>query len=510
MLSDNTMTILPVAQHTSRRDMGIIMTMLVAAFVVILNETIMNVALPKLMAELQISASTAQWLATAYMLVMAVLIPTTGFLMQRLTTRTLYLGAMGTFALGTLVAGMAPNFPVLLIGRVFQAAGTAIILPLLTTTILALIPLERRGAMMGTVSIVISVAPAVGPTISGLIVQSLSWRYLFFFVLPIAVAVFVYGARYLHNVGETRSASLDLLSVILAALGFGGVVYGFSSAGEGGRGWTSWQVLVPIVVGVLSLLAFGWRQIKLPAPLLDLRAFRYRMFSLSVLLIMVVMMALFASAILLPIYLQNIRRFTPLQTGLFLLPGGVLMGVAAPFVGRLFDRYGPLALAPTGASLLVLALWRFTTLTAATSVGMLLALHITFSAGLALLFTPIFATGLNQLPRSLHAHGSAIFSTLQQVAGAVGTALLVTIMATGTQAYLRGVANASDAAVQQDALTTGLHGAFTIAGGIALLGLILTLFLRRSSPPDALSEDTAPAAGFTPERPAAPAHTSQP
>ncbi len=191
MLSDNTMTILPVAQHTSRRDMGIIMTMLVAAFVVILNETIMNVALPKLMAELQISASTAQWLATAYMLVMAVLIPTTGFLMQRLTTRTLYLGAMGTFALGTLVAGMAPNFPVLLIGRVFQAAGTAIILPLLTTTILALIPLERRGAMMGTVSIVISVAPAVGPTISGLIVQSLSWRYLFFFVLPIAVAVFV-------------------------------------------------------------------------------------------------------------------------------------------------------------------------------------------------------------------------------------------------------------------------------------------------------------------------------
>ena len=496
MLSDTTLTTPPVAQDTSRRDMGITFTLLVAAFVVILNETIMNVALPKLMAELHISASTAQWLATAYMLVMAVLIPTTGFLMQRLTTRTLYLAAMGAFTLGTLVAGLAPSFPVLLLGRVFQASGTAIILPLLTTTILALIPMERRGAMMGTVSIVISVAPAVGPTISGLIVQALSWRYLFFFVLPIAVGVLVYGARYLGNVGETRHASLDLLSVILAGIGFGGVVYGFSGAGEGGGGWSSRDVLIPMVVGMLSLIAFGWRQITLPAPLLDLRAFRYRMFSLSVALTMVVMMALFASAILLPIYLQTIRGFTPLQTGLFLLPGGVLMGVAAPFVGRIFDRSGPLALATTGGALLVLALWGFTTLTAATSVGILLTLHIMFSAGLALLFTPIFATGLNQLPRSLHAHGSAIFSTLQQVAGAIGTALLVTIMATGTEAYLRGVANASDAVVQHAALTSGLHRAFSVASGIALLGLILALFLRRSSPPDVEGEDGASAAQF--------------
>lgn len=495
MHSDTTLTTTIEAQETSRRDMGIILTMLVATFVVILNETIINVALPKLMTDLQISASTAQWLATVYLLVMAVLIPTTGFLMQRLTTRTLYLAAMSAFALGTLVAGIAPNFAVLLLGRVFQASGTAIMLPLLTTTILTLIPLERRGAVMGTVSIVISVAPALGPTISGMIVQALSWRYVFFFVLPIALGVLLYGVRSLVNVGETRTASLDVLSVILAALGFGGVVYGFSSAGESGAGWSSPVVLVAMVVGVLSVIAFGWRQVTLPAPLLDLRAFRYRMFSLSVALIMVVMMALFASALLLPIYLQNIRGFTPLQTGIFLLPGGVLMGVAAPFVGRIFDRSGPLGLATTGAALLVLALGGFTTLTSATPVWLLLALHITFNTGLALLFTPIFATGLNQLPRSLHAHGSAIFSTLQQVGGAVGTALLVTIMTTSTEAYLRST-SASGATVEQAALTSGLQSAFSVALGIAVLGLVLALFLRRSSPPDALSDDAAPAAGF--------------
>ena len=478
------------ASETPRHHMGIILTMLVATFVVILNETIMNVALPKLMAEFQVSASIAQWLATAYMLVLAVLIPTTGFLIQRFTTRTLFLTAIGLFSAGTFIAGSAPVFAVLLLGRIVQASGTAIMLPLLTTTILALIPPERRGAIMGTLSIVISVAPAIGPTISGLIIESLSWRFLFFVVLPIALAVLVYGARNLENIGETRATSLDIPSIVLSALGFGGIVYGFSSAGQGG-GWGSPQVYVPLLVGALSLTIFIRRQLALPSPLLDLRAFRYRMFTLSVVLIMLVMMALFASAILLPIYLQNVRQFTPLQTGLLLLPGGVLMGVAAPVVGRLFDRYGPTALVSSGAALLVFTLWRFTTMAASTSVAMLLALHLIFSLGLGLLFTPIFTTGLNQLPRALYGHGSAISSTLQQVAGAVGTALLVTIMTNGTQAYLR---TAGSAGTQVDALNAGLHLAFAVAAGIAACALLLALFLRRSSAPvEATDEQGQPA-----------------
>lgn len=465
-------------QPTTRRELGIIFTMLVATFVVILNETIMNVALPKLMADLQISASTAQWLTTVYMLVMAVLIPTTGFLMQRFTTRTLFLAAMGVFTLGSLVAGLAPAFAVLLLGRVLQASGTALMLPLLTTTILALIPVQRRGAMMGTVSIVISVAPAIGPTISGLIVQSLSWRYMFFFIVPIAAAVLIYAARNLVNIGEQRAASLDLPSVLLSGLGFGGLVYGLSSAGEHG-GWGSPVVLATLAVGLLCLGLFAGRQLRLESPLLDLRAFRYPMFRLSVALIMLVMMALFASALLLPIYLQSIRLFTPLQTGLLLLPGGVLMGLASPLVGRLFDRHGPRALVSAGAGLLALTLWRFTTLAPDTPVPTLLALHIGVNSGLALLFTPIFATGLNQLPRSLYAHGSAISSTLQQVAGAVGTALLVTIMTTGAQAHAAAAPGAP-----LEALNAGLHSAFGAAAGIAVLALLLTVLIRRSSPPE--------------------------
>lgn len=430
------------------------------------------------------TASTAQWLATAFMLVMAIVIPTTGFLMQRFSTRTLFLAAMSTFSLGTLIAGSAPIFALLLVGRVLQASGTAITLPLLTTTILALIPAHRRGATLGTVSIVISVAPAIGPTISGLIVESLSWRFMFFFVLPIALGVIAYAARNLKNVGETNNASLDVLSVIVSALGFGGLLYGFSSAGEGSGGWTSAQVLVPLIVGILSLVVFVWRQMTLTTPLLDLRAFRYSMFTLCVLLNMVLMMALFSAAILLPIYLQTVRQFSPLQTGLMLLPGGVLMGVAAPMIGRIFDRYGPRLLVIPGTLMMAVTIWLFTTLTHETSVITILTIHIIFSASLSMLFTPIFATGLNQLPRNLHSHGSAIVSTLQQVAGAVGTALLVTIMAISNAMYLQSVTTTITPEIERDALTVGLHTAFLVATGIALIMLILSLFIRRSSPPE--------------------------
>ena len=472
-----------IEEKSSRHDLAIIYTMLIATFVVILNETIMNVAIPKLMAEFSVSASIAQWLATAFMLVMAIVIPATGFLMQRFSTRTLFLAAMGTFSLGTLVAGSAPIFALLLVGRVLQASGTAIMLPLLTTTILTLIPAHRRGAMMGTVSIVISVAPAIGPTISGLIVESLSWRFMFFFVLPIALGVLAYAARNLKNVGETNSASIDLLSIVVSALGFGGLLYGFSSAGEGGGSWTSAHVLVPLIVGTLSLGVFVWRQMTLPTPLLDLRAFHYPMFTLSVLLTMAMMMALFSAAILLPLYLQNVRQFTPLQTGLMLLPGGMLMGIASPMIGRIFDRSGPRLLVIPGTLMMAASIWQFTTLTHETSVIAILTVHIIFSASLAMLFTPIFATGLNQLPRNLHSHGSAIVSTLQQVAGAVGTALLVTIMATSSAVYLQSITTNLTAEIQRDALTAGLHTSFMVATGIALISFILSLFIRRSSPP---------------------------
>jgi DHA2 family lincomycin resistance protein-like MFS transporter len=471
----------PALPAHARTVIGIL---LVAAFVVILNETIMAVALPRLMRDLHISASTVQWLTSAFLLTMAVVIPATGFLLERIATRQVFLLAMSLFCLGTLVAGLAPGFWLLLLARIIQASGTAIMVPLLMTSILTLVPVERRGVVMGNVSIAISVAPAIGPTLSGLILHYLPWRFLFLLVLPIAIAALIIGARSLDNIGEQGSQRLDVASVLLSIPAFGGIVYGLSRLGVGPGSTTI--TIAALVVGVICLLLFGWRQLRLQRtgdPLLDLRAFKIPMFSLSVAVLCLAMMALLGAVILLPIYLQSVRGLGSLATGLLLLPGGLLMGVLSPAVGKLFDRYGPTVLVPPGAALITLSMIVLTTVDDLTSVWLLLGVHVVFSIGLACLLTPAFTTGLNPLPSSLYSHGSAIMATLQQVAGAAGTALLVAIMA-GRMASLmsRGVPLVA-------AETAGLHASFAVVAAVGVVIVVLALFLRNRKPGEGSAND---------------------
>lgn len=470
----------PREKHPISAENRLIVTVLViAAFVVILNETIMNVALLRLMAELGVDAPTVQWLSTAFMLTMSVVIPTTGFLLQRLQTRTVFVLAMSLFSVGTLLAALAPGFGVLLLARVVQASGTAIMMPLLMTSVLTLIPVARRGQVMGTVSIVISVAPAVGPTISGLILQFFSWRFMFLTVLPIAVAALLYGAAKLRGAAPASERPvLDLLSVVLSVPAFGGVVYGLSQIGSGSGGLGP---ALPLAVGGVALAAFVLRQLALQrsgSPLLDLRAFTYPMYTVAIGLLMMGMMALFGVVILLPLYLQQLRGLDTLGTGLLMLPGGLVMGLLAPTVGRWFDRVGPLPLTLTGTSLITAVLAVLAFITADTSVWLIMGLHIVLSLGLALLFTPTFTSGLNPLPPRLYSHGSAILSTLQQVAGAAGTALLVAVMA-GTARGAAATLPATDAAV------AGFRAAFMVAAAAGVAAIVLAAFLRNRPQPEA-------------------------
>lgn len=457
-------------EKMSREAVTIISTLLVATFVVILNETIMNVALQRLMVDLRVDPPTVQWLSTGFMLTMAVVIPTTGFILQSLSTRAVFMLAMGLFAGGTALAALAPGFEILLLARIVQASGTAIMLPLLMTTILTLVPLAKRGAVMGNVSIAISVAPAMGPTVSGLILEHFTWRFMFVFVLPVALAALAIGAKYLTNVGETEKARLDALSVVLTVPAFGGLVYGLSQigGGHGGQAGPGAAAVAALVIGVAALAVFVLRQVRLQkaaAPLLDLRAFNFRMFTVSVLLMVVAMMALFGGVILLPLYLQEIRGLGSLETGLALLPGGLAMGLLGPVIGRAFDKVGPLPLTVSGSILMVVTLWQFSMLDAGTAVWWIVTLHVGLSFGLALLFTPAFTTGLNPLPPHLYSHGSAIMSTTQQVAGAAGTALLVSIFA---------VVSATSG------LVAGMSAAFLTATVIAFAAVVLSAMMRKT------------------------------
>ncbi|HQI66001.1 MAG TPA: MDR family MFS transporter, partial [Rhodoglobus sp.] len=447
----------PTAPDHSGRNRLVINLMLVATFVVFLNETIVGVAVPRVMEDLRIEASTAQWLSTAFMLTMAIVIPTTGFLMQRLSTRTVFILAMSLFSLGTAIAAIAPGFEVLLVGRVVQASGTAIMMPLLMTTVMTLVPPHERGKTMGNISIVMSVAPAVGPAIGGLIVQALDWRFIFILVLPIALFALVLGGLRVKNVTEKTNVPLDVLSVILSAFAFGGLVYGLSSIGESIAGTTMVMPWIPLTVGGVALVAFIARQLVLQGrdvAFLDLRTFRSRGFSVAIILMVIMMGALFGTVFLLPIYTQQVLGLEPAASGLLLVPGSLLMGLAGPFIGRLYDRVGPRPLILPGSILVSLVLWGMAMFTEFTPWAFVLVAHILLSVGLAFMFTPLFTSSMAALNPKLYSHGSATIATVQQLAGAAGTALFIALYTIGT------VTATQNGATEVGALANGVHTAF--------------------------------------------------
>ena len=474
----------PDAPEHSRRNTIVIALLLVSTFVVFLNETVMNVALPPIMEDLGVEPSVGQWLTTAFLLTMAVVIPTTGFLLQRLNTRTVYLAAMVLFSTGTLIAALAPTFGVLVAGRVVQASGTAIMMPLLMTTVLTLVPPRDRGRIMGRVSIVMSVAPAIGPSVSGLILNAFEWRFIFWLVLPLAIGAVVLGALRMQNVTVPRAVPLDVLSVILSAFAFGGLIYGLSSLGESVRGTVMVQPWIPLVVGGVAMVAFVLRQLvrqRTDSALLDLRVFTSRDYTISVALLCVSMLALFGTIILLPIYVQNVLKLEPIVIGLLLLPGGLLMGLLGPIVGRLVDRFGPKVLVVPGTIIISAVFWSMTMLNENSSFWWVLVAHMSLSLGLALLFTPLFAAGLGALKPHLYSHGSAIVTTLQQVAGAAGTALFIALM------VLQSTALEAQGVAEVPALAGGIHLAFMFGGGLSMAAIVLAFFVRKPPVDEAAS-----------------------
>ncbi|MEU3274924.1 DHA2 family efflux MFS transporter permease subunit [Saccharomonospora sp. NPDC006951] len=452
---------------------GMLIGVLVAsAFVMILNETILSVALRDLTVDLGVSTTTVQWLTSGFLLTMAVVIPTTGFLLERFTPRQVFIVSLTLFSVGTFVSAVAPGFAVLLVGRVIQACGTAVMLPLLMTTVMRLVPQERRGATMGTITIVIAVAPALGPTIGGAVLSGLGWRWMFWIVLPLSIAALLIGATWLRLDSKTRSVPLDLVSVLLSALGFGGLLYGLASIGEGGGGEHLVPPWAPIAGGAVALAVFAWRQLRLQRgdkALLDLRPFTHRSFTIALSLTALLFMCLLGVAsIMLPLYLQTVLDTGTFVSGLAVLPGGLVLGLLGRPVGSLFDRFGARPLVVPGAIAMATALWLFTLLGPGSPLAAAIAIHILLMAGLGLMMTPLMTEALGSLPDQLYSHGSAILATLQQVAGAIGTAVFVSVAALGSAPD----AGAPDA--------DGLRAAFLVAGGIGTVAVLISLLVRPS------------------------------
>ncbi len=461
----------PTGSTPERFKTPLIIKLLVAStFVVILNETIMINAIPRLMVDFDVSPRSAQWLSSIFMLTMAAVIPITGWFLQRVTTRSAYTVAMTTFMVGTLLAALAPAFEVLLVGRSIQAAGTAVMMPLLMTTLMQVVPENERGRVMGDVMLAISVAPAFGPVLSGVILNVGSWRLIFLFVLPVAAVITAFGLRQLKNVGEIQTGRVSWLSVALAAGGFATLVYGLSEVGARSGGQLAWIISIGSVL-VAAFVAYQLRLQKSGSPLMDLRALKSRTFTITLLLMSVAFMAFIGSMILLPLYLQDIRHLSAMQTGALVMPGGIAMGLLGPRVGALYDRVGSRPLVIPGSIVMVGALGALSRVGAETPFWLILAEHVVLLVSLATIFTPMFTLALGSLPMELYSHGSSILGTLQQVAGAVGTAVLVVILENRTGSLIES-GSSPDAA-----FIGGLQWAFAAGVVFGIVVIALSAFL---------------------------------
>ena len=473
-----------LADNPNVKVLPIMLTLIIGAFFAILNETLLNIALVTLMDQFSISLTAVQWMATGFMLVMAIVIPISALLLQWFTTRQLFLGTMAVFTLGTIICASAPAFSILLVGRLIQAVGTGLLMPIIFNVFLLIYPPERRGKVMGMIGLVIMFAPAIGPTLSGVIVEYLGWRYLFIIVIPFALFSIAFAYKYLVNVSEVTKPKIDFISLLFSTIGFGSIVYGFSSVGESKDGFASPIVWLFIGMGVIGIALFVWRQLKLDEPIMNMRVFRYPMFSHAVVMFLIIIMAMFASEIILPIYMQGPLALTAATAGLVLLPGSILNGIMSPFMGALFDKFGPRVLMIPATLVLSGTMFMMSQLTVDTPVWVVVVSYILIMLSVSAIMMPAETNGLNQLPKRLYPHGTAVMSTLQPVAGAIGVSVFISIMNSRQLHFLQKSSTPTDPATMNLALVSGVELVYFIAFAMSIVAVVLSFVVYRAKPSD--------------------------
>lgn len=457
-----------VKEVENMNKLPIVIVLITGAFLAILNQTLLTTAIPPIMQDLHLTENTAQWVTTIFMLVNGIMIPITAFLIETFTTRQLFITAMGTFSVGTFICAISPSFFLLMTGRVIQAAGAGVMMPLMMTIFLFMFPIEKRGTAMGMVGLVIGFAPALGPSISGWLVEHFDWRSIFYVVLPLAIMNVIIAYFVMKNITKRTYPKVDILSILYSTLGFGGILYGFSSAGN--NGWTDQLVLVSLAIGLITLALFITRQFTLKEPILEFRVFKNKIFTITMIIGMIGFIGLISAETILPIYMQNMAGFTPFESGLMILPGALLMGIMSPINGRIFDRFGARYLVMIGLFLLTITSLLYTNLSVDTSFTYLTIVFAVRMFGISMIMMPSTTAGLNQLSYRLIPHGSAMTNTMRQVAASIGTALLITIMTvtalgTGKEATVTGQIH-------------GVNMAFYVATATSFLGLILAFFVK--------------------------------
>ncbi len=456
---------------------GMAAVLMIGTFVGLFGETALNMALTNIMDDYSVSAASAAWLTTGYLLVLAVLVPLSSYLVRWFTTRQLIITAVILAIIGSLLGAIAPNFAVLLVGRFIQAIATGIILPLMFSVVMLIFPVQKRGAVMGIVGIILTAGPALGPSIAGLIVSALSWHYIFWIMVVFYVVVLFLAFTKVDNVSNVTRPKIDVLSLVSSTFGFGGVVFALATLAE--ESISEPIVYAPLVVGFVLLVIFGIRQTKMDEPMIDLSVFKSPMFSLGVALMVASMFMILSVAILVPMFLKTVLGFAALTAGLCMLPGNVLNIIMSPVVGANFDKVGAKIFTRIGFTMILISMIVFlTTISATTATWIIIVNLCVFFVGVSMTIMPAQTNAMNSLAPQKFADGSAALNTLTQIAGASGTAIAITMFTIGQQNYIEKFSNALPA----EFLAHGVHTAFIVVTVISVIGLIGSFFVKNSKP----------------------------
>jgi len=439
-----------------------------ASFLSVLTQFLLITAFPKIMQEFAVNSTEVQWLTTGYMLTAAILIPITAYFIDTFKTRNLMLSAMLLFFIGTLIGLVAPSFSILLIGRIFQGIGSGIMIPLMQTILFLLYPREKRGFAMGLAGMVINVAPAIGPPISGVLIKYFEWRSLFYLTLPIAALIIILMYLYMRNITEQKETAVDFLSILLSTIGFGGLLYGFNMLQE--SGWNDAGTVIGLIAGAVALILFVLRQFRLQIPILELRVLKVPLFTLVTVVSILSFSLLISIETILPMFIQNAQQLSAYFGGLVVMPGALTLAVMSFLAGGLFDRYGGRTIAITGFILLVLStvLFHFI-LDMNTPFIVTTTLFMLSMAGVALINMPIMTAGINALPDHLIPHGTSVINTARQFGGSIGLTFIISFISR---------VEASSTTIDPGNYLTGVKTAFFVAFLFAVTGLLLSLFIK--------------------------------
>lgn len=467
----------------AKNQLQMIVVLLAGAFVAVLNATLLTPALPTIMADMGIASTTVQWLTSGYALTEAVIIPLAAYLMGRFSTRRLFIGGMTLFAAGSLVSAVAPVFPLLLLGRVMQACATGFVMPMVFSVILLVIPRERRGSAMGIIGLVIGFAPTIGPSLSGVLVDTVGWRAIFVIVAVVAAIIVACAAKMLKPYGEFRRSRFDLLSVVLSTCGLICLLYGLSSVSSS----TNLGFTVGFIVAGIALVGlYAYRQLNLAEPMLRVDILKTVNYRTVVIVIALFQAALIGMETVMPLYIQGVLGQSATVSGLTLLPGALIGAFTGMLAGRLFDKFGVRVPVLIGAAVILCGVLGFTQFRADSPVLLVSVMYAVLAIGIQFTMTPVNTWGVNSLPNEAIQHAQSTSNTINQVAASFGTALLVSVAATvsGAASDLAGV----------ERTFAGYHASFCTTALLAACAIVLILVFVRDKKKAAVPSEAAAAA----------------